>query len=100
MYVELRSDQAFLLVREADEYERVMVRGLFQALKQTGQQRTSAPIVDDAFSAIDEIEMCAHDDLGARAARQSTDHIRRLGTFDALFGKIIAGAAYFLEQGL
>jgi hypothetical protein len=100
MYVEPGSDQPFFFIRKADKDECVVVRGFFQTLEQTGQQRTSAPIVDDAFSAIDEIEMCAHDDFGTRAARQRADYVRRLGMFDALFGKIIAGAARFLEQGL
>ena len=77
--VRVRTDFAFFLISESDEYVGMLTRLIFYRLVEGRQKRRAAPVVDDSIAFGDVIEMRTNDDDLAGTARQNAN---TFGSFD------------------
>lgn len=87
--VSVRTDFAFFLIREPDEYVGMLTGLIFYRLVEGRQKRRAAPVVDDSIAFGDVIEMRTNDDDLAGTARENANHIWELRPFHELFGKVL-----------
>src|SRR5579863_1482251 len=89
----MRPDFALFLIGETDENVSMRARFDLHRLIQRREQRRSAPVVDNSISCRNVIEVCAHNDHLARAARQHADDVRLRRSLNRLFGNVSLIAA-------
>jgi hypothetical protein len=93
----VRTDFAFFLISEPDEYVGMLTGLIFYRLEGR-QKRRAAPVVDDSIALGDVIEMRANDDDLAGTARQNANNIWELRPFHGLFGKVLLVATGLGKQ--
>src|SRR5712672_1621319 len=96
--VGVRTDFAFFLISEPDEYIGMLTGLIFYRLVEGWQKRRAAPVVNDSIAFGDVIEMRTNDDGFAGTARQNANNIWELRPFHRLFGKMLLVATCLRKQ--
>src|SRR5262249_25412225 len=98
IHVEPRTNHSQFLIAETDKDKRMASSLLRETLKQTRQQRCSAPVVDRSCASFRVIEMRAHYDDAVRTPRHHAHYIWIFCMLDHLLSNVGAAAAGSKEQ--